>query len=246
MSRTALLEAIRTFDLPRVREILRAEPARRDFRDDDGYNLLQLVSKRVTAGKPEQQRNQLKLAKWLVEDGFDPKALYWAPPEGEDDKGGNVSLAWFAVAKAQNTALARFFLERGADPGALFAAAWWGNAEIIPDLVKRGAKVNEVAGATPLHMAVDVVTRGTEGKPKLARERVRVLKELLRLGADPNIAAVDGTTPLHTALKKEYFEAFTILLRHGANPEVPGKDGRTVREIAARKRDKRYIDALIR
>jgi hypothetical protein len=33
-------------------------------------------------------------------------------------------------------------------------------------------------------------------------------------------------------------------VRHGANPEVPGKDGRTVREIAAKKRDKRYFKAL--
>jgi hypothetical protein len=32
----------------------------------------------------------------------------------------------------------------------------------------------------------------------------------------------------------------TLRLRHGANPDVPGKDGRTVREIARRKRNKRY------
>ena len=52
------------------------------------------------------------------------------------------------------------------------------------------------------------------------------------------------STPLHTALKKEYLEAFKLLLRHGANPGVPGKDGRTVREIAARKKDRRYVSAL--
>ena len=67
---------------------------------------------------------------------------------------------------------------------------------------------------------------------------------MLKLGADPNIAAHDKTTPLHTALKKEYFEAFEILLAHGANPDVAGRDGRTVREIASRKRDKKWARAL--
>jgi ankyrin repeat protein len=136
-------------------------------------------------------------------------------------------------------------LQEGAAPGALFAAAWWGNADIIPDLVHHGADLNEVVGATPLHMAVDVVRRGVEGKPHLARERLRVLRELLRLGANPDIPAFDGTTPVHTALKKEYLDAFRILVQHGANPDVPGKDGRTVRDIASRKRDKRYIQALV-
>ena len=112
------------------------------------------------------------------------------------------------------------------------------------DLVRHGADVNEVVGATPLHMAVDVVHRGIEGHPQRARRRLKCLKELLRLGADPNIPASDGTTPLHTALKKEYFDAFEILVQHGANPDLPGKDGRTVREIASKKRDARYFKAL--
>jgi ankyrin repeat protein len=93
-------------------------------------------------------------------------------------------------------------------------------------------------------MAVDVVRRGVERRPKLARERLNVLTELLRLGADPNLAAFDGTTPLHTAIKKEYLDAYEILLAHGADPDVHGKDGRTVREIASRKRDRRYVEAL--
>jgi ankyrin repeat protein len=68
---------------------------------------------------------------------------------------------------------------------------------------------------------------------------------MLRLGANPNIAAVNGTTPLHTVIQKDYdVEIFKLLLKHGANPDVPGKDGRTVREIAARKRDTRYSRAL--
>jgi ankyrin repeat protein len=74
---------------------------------------------------------------------------------------------------------------------------------------------------------------------------MRTVKEMLRLGADPSIPAYNGTTPLHTVLEKGYdVEVFKLLLRYGANPDVPGKDGRTVREIAARKRDKRHLTAL--
>jgi ankyrin repeat protein len=96
-------------------------------------------------------------------------------------------------------------------------------------------------------MAVAVLQRGVEGKPRLARQRVALLKEMLRLGADPNIASADGTTPLRLALDKEYsVDVFRLLLKHGADPDRPGKDGRTVRDVASRKRDQRYARALAR
>ena len=138
-------------------------------------------------------------------------------------KSASVSLAWYSVAKAQNNRLARYFLQQGAAPGALFAAAWWGNADIIPDLVRHGADLNEVVGATPLHMAVDVVQRGVAGKPQLGRRRLTCVKEMLRLGANPNIPAHDGTTPLHTALKKEYLEASSSCC--GTEPILTSRKG---------------------
>lgn len=245
MSKTALLDALKEFDLARVRATLRAKPALREFRDEKGLNLLQLCCKRSTAGDPAAARRQLNVAKWLVSEGFDPAATHTtAPGEDGEEESAKVSLAWFAVAKAQNNALARYFLAQGAAPGALFAAAWWGNADIVADLVRHGADINEVVGAPPLIMAVDVVRRGTERNQALARQRLKLLTELLRLGADPNLPAFDGTTALRVALDKEYLDAFEILVRHGADPDVPGKDGRTVREIASRKRDKRYVVAL--
>ncbi len=246
MSKTALLDALKMFDLERVREILKAKPQLRELRDEKGLNLLQMCCKGSTVDDPDAAERQLRLAKWLVSNGFDPLVIHTTGPgeDGEEDR-AEISLVFFAVARAQNNRLARFFLQQGAKPGALFAAAWWGNAEIIPDLVKHGADLNEVVGATPLHMAVDVLNRGVEGKPERARHRVQTLRELLRLGADPNIAAFDGRTPLHTALEKEYeVDVFKLLLTHGADPDVPRKDGRTVREIASRKRDKRYIEAI--
>ena len=245
MSKTALLDALHRMDVTRVRDILRAKPELRDYRDEKDFNLLQICCKRLTKNDRALAGRQVRMAKMLVAAGFDPRQNYRTRPgdDGEEEP-SDVSLAWFAVAKAQNSTLARYMLDQGAHPGALYAAAWWGNGDIIPDLVKHGADLNETVGATPLHMAVDVFTRGTEGKPALARQRRELLQVLLDHGANPNLAAHDKTTPLHTALKKEYFEAFTMLLKYGAAPDVPGKDGRTVREIASRKRDKHWLRAL--
>ena len=248
MSKTALLEALRTFDVEAVDAILARNPELAGFRDEKGFDLLQICCKRSTAGDRAAADRQLRLAKRLVGHGFDPRALRTTEP-GEDGEAepAQVSLVWFAVAKAQNNKLARYFLEQGAKGGALFAAAWWGNADILADLVAHGDDLNATVGATPFHMAVDVLLRGVEGDADRERRRLQTVKEMLRLGADPNVAAYDGTTPLHTVLHKGYdVEVFTLLLKHGANPDVPGKDGRTVREIASRKRDKRYIAAIQR
>jgi hypothetical protein len=246
VSKTALEDALRKLDVEKVQSILRREPELKALRLGKGLNLLQFCCTRVTAGDADAGSRQLRLAQWLVSEGFDPLAMHrTAPGEDGEEEPADLSLVFFAVARAQNNRLARYFLELGAPASALFAAAWWGNADIIADLVKHGDELNRVVGATALHMAVDVLDRGTEGKPQRARRRLETLKEMLRLGADPNIAAFDGTTPLHTALKKGYdLNVFKLLLKHGASPDLPGKDGRTVREIASRKRDKRYFEAL--
>lgn len=246
MSKTGLVDALKSFDVERVQTILAADPELRHLRLDNGLNLLQFCCKRSTVDSPAAADRQRRLARWLVSVGFDPKIIHTtAPGEDGEEQPAQLSLVWFAVAKAQNNRLARYFLQQGASPGALFAAAWWGNAAIVPDLVAYGADLNDVVDATPLHMAIDVLQRGIEGKPELARRRLKLLKEMLRLGANPNIRAVHGTTPLHLALEKGYdVSVFKLLLQYGADPDLPGKNGRTVREIAARKKDQRYFEAI--
>ena len=246
MSKTALIEALKSFDVQRVRSILEKSPELKGLQLDNGYNLLQVCCKRSTVGDPAAAAGQVQLAKWLVSYGFDPRVTYTtAPGEDGEEEPATLSLVFFAVARAQNNRLARYFLEQGAKASAMFAAAWWGNADIIEDLVEHGDDLNGFVGATPFHMAIDVLNRGIEGKPQLARQRLKTVKEMLRLGANPNVAASNGTTPLHSVIEKGYdIEVFRLLLKHGANPDIPGKDGRTVREIAARKRDRRYCNAL--
>jgi hypothetical protein len=117
MSKTALVDALKKFDLERVRQILKAKPELKQLRPDNRLNLLQFCCKRFTEGNPAAADRQLRLAKWLVSGGFDPRAVYTtALGEDGEEEPAHVSLAWFAVAKAQNNRLARFFLQRGANP----------------------------------------------------------------------------------------------------------------------------------
>lgn len=245
MSKTSLVAAVKHFDLEQVRKDLKRNPDLKAFRSDRGFDLLQFCVSRPTCDRAAGGR-QLRLARWLVSEGFDPTVIYMTKP-GEDGeaKPTPLSLVFIAIARAQNNALARYFIDQGAKPMGLFAAAWWGNWEILKDLVQHGEDINLFVGATPLHMAVAVLLRGTEGKPELARRRVKTVEEFFRLGADPNVPDQRGDTVLHLALDRSFdVSFFRLLLRHGANPDVPGKDGRTVREIASRKRDKQYINVI--
>ncbi len=56
----------------------------------------------------------------------------------------------------------------------------------------------------------------------------------LALGADPNVQAKDGATPLHRAVKLGYQEAADALLAGGADPSLANKAGSTATDLAER------------
>ena len=132
MSKTALIDAVKAFDVEKVQAILERKPALKTFQSEKGFNLLQMCCARLTDGDRAAAGRQLRLAKWLVANGFDPLVTHTTKPgeDGEEDP-ATLSLVFFAVARAQNNALARYFLEKGAGPKALFAAVWWGNWKIL-------------------------------------------------------------------------------------------------------------------
>src|SRR5262245_27009226 len=97
MSKTALIDALKSFDVDRVRTILEATPGLKDLRLDKGFNLLQICCARATVGDTSAAARQLRLAQWLVSQGFDPRVIHTtaAGEDGEEDP-AELSLVWFA------------------------------------------------------------------------------------------------------------------------------------------------------
>ena len=76
MSKTALIEAIKAFDLDAVKRNLAKDSSLAKWRSPQGFNLLQFCCSRCTDGDPAGAAGQLRLAKWLVGQGFDPLVIY--------------------------------------------------------------------------------------------------------------------------------------------------------------------------
>jgi ankyrin repeat protein len=71
-------------------------------------------------------------------------------------------------------------------------------------------------------------------------------KELLSAGADPNVRADDGRTPLIIAADDEYSaERAILLLEHGAKTDSTLHDGRTALMIAADRYNPEIVKALL-
>lgn len=114
MSKTSLVEAIRHFDLEQVRNDLRKIPELKVYHDERGFDLLQLCCSRSTADDRAADARQRRLARWLVSEGFDSRVIHMTKPgeDGEEDPAA-LSLVFFAIARAQNNALAIFQARRG-------------------------------------------------------------------------------------------------------------------------------------
>src|SRR5262249_19253746 len=100
----------------------------------------------------------------------------------------------------------------------LIRAAQSGDVEIVRTLVEAGAAVRDLcdcAGAeSPLWAAT--VGGDTEG-----------VDYLLAAGADPNVGAFAGATPMHVAVQRGHHELVPRLLAAGADPDRVDDHGRT-------------------
>src|SRR5688572_23537187 len=94
MSKTALIGALKSFDLPKVRALLESAPELRELPLDRGFNALQLCCSRSTVDDRAAARRQLKLAQWFVDSGSDPRAIHiTAPGENGEEDAARLSLA---------------------------------------------------------------------------------------------------------------------------------------------------------
>ena len=223
MTPSRLRDLVRTWKTAAVGEVLRAQPDLLGHRDPRGRNWLHLACM-VEPGPPERPAEAgIATASVLLDFGLglDEPAFC----EGA----WRATPLWHAVSRGRNLDLARFLLERGADPGfCLYAAAWRSDLAAIDLLLAGGAPVDETTsedGATPFLWAV-------------ATSHFDSAQRLLEAGANPDHRGRDGLTALHLMIRKSSpAEALATVIGFGARGDIPGPDGRTAIDLLARKRD---------
>ena len=136
-----------------------------------------------------------------------------------------------------NANAARYLLERGGDPDTksfdfepqLRVAATHAHQAVMKVLLEYDVDVaaTTASGLTALHGAAE---RGPEG-----------VELLLRHGANVQVRANNGTTPLHVAARHGQTEGAAVLLAAGADPSSRTVSGKTPLDLA---RDRGHVSTL--
>jgi hypothetical protein len=219
-SKTKLLAWVLDLRAKEVAAALRESPDLLGVRDERGRNWLHLccgVSPKRSRRRPA---DAIATAQVLLEAGLD------IDREAFREGSWKATPLWYAVSRGENLLLARFLLERGADPNhCLWAAAFRDDVAAIELLVSHGAELDPVQeDETPFLAAVKT-------------SHFEAAEALAKLGADLDFRDSSGMTALHYMLKKGSDEKhFRVLVRHGARGDLPDRAGRTALEIMQRKR----------
>ncbi|KAA8894720.1 ankyrin repeat-containing domain protein [Sphaerosporella brunnea] len=164
--------------------------------------------------------------------------------------GGEYGTALGEAASRGKREIVNILLERGADVNlvggrygtALGAAASRGNREIVNILLERGADINLVGGdyGTALGAAAFPVTHDLWGaeftsheKFESSREKLAVVRILIKRGADVNLPAGKYGTVLGIAAYSGEQELIKLLLDHGADANLVGDEFQAALQLVA-------------
>lgn len=188
-----------------VTEALRSNPEFAEAVDRHGRTGLHLCAAATAASSRKPLAASVATARALLRGGAAIDAVHPIVDGGESFP---ARALWHAVARGHNRSLARFLLQAGANPDWCFWAVVWNDDVVTARMLSaHQANVNlTFQGETPLLYATRL-------------HRTRMIRWLLRNGADPNIADADGETPLMVAVaRRRPLAEVEELLRHGADP----------------------------
>ena len=222
VSKTKMLDLVKTLRWKDVRSGLAETPALLGFRDERGRGWLHLCCG-VKRFKP---RDSIKTAEVLLAAGLEINDAAFT--EGEF----KATPLWYTIAHGRNIALARFLLERGSDPNhCMWAAAYNDDAAAIRLLFRHGAALDPGhEDATPFLFAIQW-------------SRFAAAEQLLRLGADVDFQGRNNLTALHCMLKKGSDKRyFRMLAKYRPRVDIPNRAGATAADVMRRKRDPFFRD----
>ena len=195
-------DAIRGGDIPRITQLLEAEPALLSARDENGLGPYTVA----------RYARQDAAARLLLERGA-PLDICAAAMAGAGDR--------VAELLSNNRALASTYSHDGWTP--LHLAAFFGNRACAQTLLTSGADVHarsrNAMQNTPLHAAA-------------AGRHNEMIALLLAHGADVNAQQQGGWTALHAAAENGNAEMAKLLLTHGAVNDSRADNNQTPLDLA--------------
>lgn len=139
--------------------------------------------------------------------------------------------------------------ERGVTP--LMFAARGGHVSVMLEFLlpwKADANAVTAAGKTALQYAALPPLLMSHRQKEATDKRLRRIKLLLDLGADPNLGADpswNGDLPLHLFAAEGDAEAVRLLLQYGVAPDIPNDNGRTPLMTAVQCRQQHIVEMLL-
>lgn len=231
LSATRFLGAARQWNADLVATALQADPQLKWAHDSSGRTALHLCASAPVKKAQRPASASVATARALLNAGCDVNDIHQIPDGAERFP---ATALWHAIARGRNRALARFLLGAGSHPDYCLWAVVWDDDVVTARLLKQhNADLNlTFHGETPLLYATRL-------------RRTRMIKWLLRNGADPNIADSEGRTPLLYAVRRRHSLAeVSVLLKAGADVSASALDGSTPLSRAATARDTRLAALL--
>ena len=225
------IEAIKSVDLEKIREMLQKDPKWIKWAEPTGKNALHYLCGLDLSSDPASAETSLAILKLLLKSGMDINSIHRI--EEKDCGFFPATPLWYAYTRGRNDILYKYLLKQGANPDhCMWAIAWYDDVAAAKLFIKHEARIDKKPSLNELFLG------------SFAWKKFEFVRWLLDEGADVNTADPDGNTALMVAVKRKDEERIKMLMRRGASADKKNKDGMSARRLAEARGPKRLLRLL--